>query len=297
MTTAEAPVDQKPTESPLAENAKRLRDASRYLHLGEGAEQCPDRGEYVAGQWVGDGRCENPDHYHAWLRIPNQFQKTEAREKALAAKARRTRLLRTDGTDAYEILESDLLDVMAAAKIGGDKILKDELVAQHRYTDSIEAYHEVTGKAEWETISADRDRLDELERELEDNPDVPPSDELTMLRERVTAYSDEIKAAEKVMQDQHYLELDGLTVDQLIDRVREVRIEMQSMSEFIHVESWWTWLLGAHDTTRNAKGLHRTRKYPHADDLRAEEEEIISALQIAFAELEEPVRARAEGNS
>lgn len=285
------------TEAPLADKAKVLREGATYLHIGPGAAECPDRGEFAGGQWVGDGRCENPDHWHGWLRVTNNFQKSEALEKAQAAQARRQKLLRTDGTDAYEILEAGIDMIRNAAKEGGDTILKDELVAQHRYVDSIEAYHEIHEKEEWDGIDADRERLTEIEADLEDNPEVEPDDETKLLRARVTAYREAIETLQKEMADKHRAELEGMSLDELVNRVREVRIEMQGTAEFVHVNGWWTWLLGVYDTTRNAKGRHRTRKYPTADDLRAEDPEIIDAIREAYEDLEEPVRVRAEGNS
>jgi REP element-mobilizing transposase RayT len=44
------------------------------------------------------GKCTDPDHFHAWIRLPNQFQIRDIAEKAKAAQARKKRMLRDQQT-------------------------------------------------------------------------------------------------------------------------------------------------------------------------------------------------------
>lgn len=296
-TTAEPDIHPAPVP---AEKVRRLIEGSVYLHVDlapdAGAADCPNRGERIDDEWIGDGRCSNPDHYHAWLRIPNQFQRNEVREKALAARARRKRLIETPGTDAYEIFESGLADVRRAVEEGGANIVKDELLGVHRMTDQIDAYQTVTAREEWEHIGDDRARLAELEEQIAETG-VEPDDELVMLRDRCMRYLEQVNAEEAALREPREIEIDTFSAEQLMQRVRDVRLESETLSEFIHAESWNEWLLGTHETTRNAKGHHRTRKYPTAEALHEEAPEVLDELQIAFADLKEPIAVRAEGNS
>src|SRR5262245_8571172 len=68
---------------------------SAWVHIGVGADEC---------EHAQTGNCADPGHFHAWCRLPNQFQHQDIRERALAAKARRIRQLRDPATDGYDVL-------------------------------------------------------------------------------------------------------------------------------------------------------------------------------------------------
>src|SRR5438445_543555 len=81
---------------------KHLFSYSKYVHAGDGAEECEHRE---------DGKCEDAAHFHGWVCLPNSLQHRDILDKARAAKARRRRALRDGGdaqraaTDAYVTLE------------------------------------------------------------------------------------------------------------------------------------------------------------------------------------------------
>ena len=71
---------------------------SDYVHVGRGAEDCEH------GQ---DGLCKDPEHFHAWVCLPNTFQIRDITDKARASKARKVRSLRDTDSDAHEVIEGD----------------------------------------------------------------------------------------------------------------------------------------------------------------------------------------------
>jgi hypothetical protein len=52
--------------------------------------------------------CANPDHFHAWIRLPNKFQHADIHAKALASKARRMRALRDPESDASVVMDAEI---------------------------------------------------------------------------------------------------------------------------------------------------------------------------------------------
>jgi hypothetical protein len=80
--------------------------------------------------------CGNPLHFHAWCRLPNQLQHEDIRERALAAKARRIRQLRDPECDAYQILESDMSELL---RIGDEGLIVDELANKDWWKRQIDA--------------------------------------------------------------------------------------------------------------------------------------------------------------
>src|SRR4051812_30709654 len=96
---AEAPTADEETvpadESPaVAEQSREeLFRWSTWVHVGDGADEC------ALAQAVGDSdyklgkpipTCEDPGHFHAWLRLPNPLQRRDIVDKARAARARKS---------------------------------------------------------------------------------------------------------------------------------------------------------------------------------------------------------------
>src|SRR4051794_11552830 len=93
------PVAQAPTP------VQKLLRYADYVHVGPGADACPE-GE--------KGTCQDPFHFHAYCRMPNQFQHAQIREFGLAAKARRMRQLRDPDADSHQILEAEMENLLRA---------------------------------------------------------------------------------------------------------------------------------------------------------------------------------------
>jgi hypothetical protein len=80
------------------------------------------------------------DHFHAWVRLPNPYQRKDILEKARAARARRMRTLRDPDSDARAIIEDDLA---AIRESGAKDILIDEMIYAQAQEFLVEATREV----------------------------------------------------------------------------------------------------------------------------------------------------------
>src|SRR4051812_16496422 len=132
-----APVEQ----SAVATNAEpsKMFKFAEWVHVGEGASEC----EFVVGEenarHQGQG-CENEDHFHAFCRLPNQFQHRDVVEKATAAKARRIRLLNDRESDAFEVLDSTMRMISATED---RSVVIEELLASTWQPDYLDALTQV----------------------------------------------------------------------------------------------------------------------------------------------------------
>src|SRR3954467_14400079 len=135
--TAPAPADTAANTTPetkptaATQPRKELFRWSDWVHVGDGAEECLHRT---------DGACKNEDHFHAWIRLPNPYQRKDILEKARAARARRMRTLRDTESDARAVIDDDLDTI----RQDGDKgILVDELIYARSQEIAFEATREV----------------------------------------------------------------------------------------------------------------------------------------------------------
>lgn len=282
QSTAEAPpaeeVGTPVTESdPALKTTKQLFRFTEYLNVGEGADDC-------AAETAKLGSCDDPEHFHAWLRIPNPFQHREIREKSLAAKARRMRLLRDPNSDAHEILEADL-DLM---RHGDHEVLVDEIANKEWWRDHMEATKDVEEDERWEHIRRDQERLRELE---EADPEQRPTDEYEELLRHTTAYHQAVEESRSQLQEPRRQALLDKGIDELIDLVRDDRITADATQEFMHVYATWTWLAGTYRSDRSG------RRFGDIQHLQDADEEVIDALKEAFERLEIDHQKAASGNS
>lgn len=251
MTTAtEAP----PTdlETPVASEDEAVKTPaqmfrySTWAHVGPGAEECE-----AIKEEEGTNECSNPLHFHAWCRLPNQFQHREIRERALAAKARKVRQLRDPETDAYAILE-DSLDQLARQGDEAIPLLVEELLGRDWWADYMEAAQDVqevdggTGEdgeeyKPYARIEQDQRRHDELSDLPEDDR---PKDEWDELERHLAAYAAAVKARQEEIVKPKREAMEAKGVNGLIDLVRDQRINSASTEEFMHVYSSWSWLAG-----------------------------------------------------
>lgn len=280
----------------VAAHGMPLLRYSMYLHVGAGAQNCDD-GE--------DGTCGDPLHFHSWLRLPNQFQHNEIREKALAAQARRQRLLRDEDSDARLVLDEELEALRRGDDEQAKKALVYELVNVEGWMDQLEALKEVGELDEYEHVDQDQVRLHELEAEYkrqisdtaaQDVETPEPAEELTKLREHFEAYAVAVEKALNELQAPKFEALNGKELDDLIGLVREQRIEEDGKAEFMHTYSLWTWVYGTYTTKQAQDGKHRTRRFSGADAVKEAEPEVITALQTAFRELESVMGRGPAGN-
>lgn len=240
-------IDAGPAPDTTQEPQEKLYRYSAWIHIGEGADGC---------EQASTGGCEDPQHFHAWCRMPNQIQHEEIRERALAAKARRTRVLRDPQTDAHDALELTL-DELAR---GGDAVkeaLADELLRQQRWTALTEASTDVIEKQDgyepqqpgdegepepikpYEHIVRDKARLEELQA-LE--PDDRPADEFESLTRHAAAFDAEVEVRFHDLYDPQHKALVDRDISGIIDMVRDERIAREANATFMGFYSQEEWL-------------------------------------------------------
>jgi hypothetical protein len=271
-----------------AESGQReLFKWSTYVHVGVGAEGCAN-GE--------NGKCKDPDHFHAWCRIGNQFQMRDITEKATAAKARRVRLLKDPESDARIILESDLDQLRDPALKG---VLIDEIVDRDFQEIYVEAVKEVDDQdanipelededdpdappvKKWATIDQDREEYQRLSALPEDER----GEEFAEIEQRVADYSREIDEARERIMRQKREPLESREIDDLIDIVRRDRIDTQAAEAYLHAFNTWHWFACTYKPVE--KGRPTERVFKDYNQMRFEaDREVIEALQTTFNDLE-----------
>jgi hypothetical protein len=268
----------------------RLFRYSTWVHVGPDAEQC-DEGQ--------GGGCANPLHFHAWCRLPNQFQHREIRLKALAAKASYARRLRDQGTDAYEVLESELDELLRAGDVVRDAIV-DELMSKAWWKEYLEAMKDVRADdtlggddvkgALFEHIEHDQQRLQALSLMAEDDR---PADEFSELQSHVVAYHTAVAARHLERTTPEREALTAQPLADLIDLLRTDRIAAAADDEFAHVYNSWQWVAG----TLTQPGPRGTRVIASVEALQELAPEVVEALQEVFDDLERTsTEVSGEGN-
>jgi hypothetical protein len=234
-------------ETPVAaQTPTQMFRYSGWVHVGPGAADCE-----AINEDEGTNDCSDPRHFHAWCRLPNQFQHREIREKALAAKARKVRQLRDPETDAHAILE-DSLDQLARQGDGAIKVLVEELLGREWWADYMEAAQDVQEREEGDDgegdpirpfahIEKDQERHEELKALPEDER---PKDEFDELGRHLAAYAAAVRERQEEIVAPKRKALEERGVNALLDLVRDQRINAASTDEFMHVYSTWTWLVG-----------------------------------------------------
>lgn len=282
-----------PEQDEAAKTPEQLFRYSGWVHLGPGAEGCE-----AVNENEGQNDCSDPRHFHAWCRLPNQFQHREIREKALAAKARKTRQLRDPESDANAILEENL-DAIAHQGDDALELLVEELVGREWWQDYAEAARDVQEMEEgvdehddpirpFQYVERDEARVDELKAMPESER---PKDEVEELERHLSRYMEALRARQEEIVEPKRQALRDKGVNGLVDLVRDQRVNAAGMDEFMHTYSVWTWLVG---TFRKPGGDHVWPTDPSA--LRDVAPEVIEAIRELFDDLERTERRGLEGN-
>lgn len=273
MATAQQDRNTKDATKPPSE----LFRYSSWVHVGLGAEECEE---------AETGSCGNPLHFHAWCRLPNQLQHEDIRERALAAKARRLRQLRDPETDTYAVLDSDMAELARVADTQG---LVEELLSKEWWKRQIDAMRDVDEQDEFKTIEKDRERLNDL-RGMD--PDARPADEYEELERHMTRYSDAVAARRSELEAPVRDALEAMTRGELIDQIREDRINAEAGAAFMETYSRWEWLAG----TFTAAGPTGRRAFESLEQLVDAAPEVLEALGATFTDLESSLQRGAAGN-
>lgn len=269
-----------PVESPEAQaehspaetrDSSQLFEFSRYVHVGPGADDCPE-GE--------NGQCDNSLHVHMWIRLPNPFQHTSIREKAAAAKARRLRLLRDENSDARTIIEGAIEEMVAH----GDKdALIEEIANKDFLTDHLKATRNVQEEEGFEHIEEDQERLRAL-RNMD--PEQRPEEEYDELERHCTEFVEHVNAERAKLQDPIRESVGEHGLDELVELVREDRIQRDAGAVFNEVYSRWEWFVSCLKPRDPANGLPSERYFASIDQLRDCAPEVYNALDYHFTHLE-----------
>lgn len=274
--------------APIPDQQERLYRFSSWLHVGPGAENCE-----AVNEETGANDCADPLHFHAWCRLPNQFQVREIREQAFAAKARRMRQLRNEGSDANEILEAEL-DVLRRGGEATKAEVIDEIVGKDWWQDYLEAAQTVRevedekGVKTFEHVDRDQERFKELDATPADQRN---ADEFEELQRHLVAYGEAVTAELEKIVAPKKAALESKELSDLVDMIREDRIEGQGSEEFMHTYAMQSWLVG---TLKTRGGESRFKSQA---ELQSAPSEVIAALKETFEDLEQTERGVAQGNS
>jgi hypothetical protein len=268
----------------VAGEVSRMWRWSLSVHIGEGAAECAAEHEDEPGKWVGEP-CGDESHFHAWCRLPNGYQDRDIREKALAAKARRIRELNDQNSDAFVILDQEILTL---ASPENKEHMLDELVGSHWAEDQIEAVDEVEKDERFEHIEQDRQ---ELQRLLAIDPDKRDAEAAERIEEHFDAYIEAIRSKVKELQEPRRAALEDLAIDALANQVRQGRIERAGDEAYNHSHATWTIFIGTRLVTN-----HNTRVFSQLDELMDQAPEVIDSLRDVFGELRLAAHEGAVGN-
>lgn len=258
------------TTAPAREDPFRW---ANYVHVGEGAAQCPDNG---AG-------CSDGRHLHVWLRLPNPFVRDDIREHAMAARARRLRQLRDPDSSTSMVLEGDIEDLRYGAERDGntdgliERVLLRDWAERH-----LRALRDAAAEDDFKHIEADRIRF----RELDAMPsEERPGEEHSELDAHIQAYGkrvDElVEQAEKPVRES----LASHGIDELLDIIRDDYRTAQGNQAFY--DTWLRLCLVAGCYRPAADGKRPTVAcFDRSEELAALTPEEAGELRRAFVELE-----------
>lgn len=292
----EAAVAASHPSEPAALNASqpKMFRYSAYLHVGPGADQCEHRE---------DGECVDPEHFHAWCRLPNKFQHRDLYTKATAAKARRLRQLQDESSDAREVLESEIDAFRGDAHI---ETIIDDLLKAEWAADYVNAVKEVGEREEYEHISADRERFVELGETEAEKPADEQSEEFLELTRHIAAWSKAIADELGNLQEPKRQAMRDMGREQLIDQLRQRRMGQVADQLYLHVYNQWEWFICTMQVKKNTATGRPFERYwqqmgtiedPEPGSMWSESPEVIDALQVAYDELERALQAGVQGNS
>ena len=269
-----APEPEPEQSSAETRNSSQMFEFSTYVHVGPGAKECED-GE--------NGQCQNSAHFHAWIRLPNQFQLSSLNEKREAATARKLRVLRDEESDSRAIIDGELEELRRASDHAAlvEAVASADFVKDHMAAMNAIRTDEERGFA---TIEDDRERLRALEQvPAEDRP----QEEFEELQKQVAAYVDAVNEEREAIQRPLKESLEEKGLDDLIDMIRENRIQVIAREVGDEAYAQWQWYICTLQPKSPEKpGYPQERIYGSIDHLKAAAPEIIAALRDGFLEIE-----------
>lgn len=291
-------------EDPVADRAAGVRmfKYSDWVHVGEGAVECELAGagkcqslDEATGKVVNIAQvCDDPEHFHAYTRLPNKFQQKDIYDKAMAAKSRRMRSMRDTESDAFHVLEAEIDEMRHVI----DDVLIDELIAKDWAEDYLSAVRDVDEVEEFEHIAQDREKYQAETPEWKDKPEEEWPSEYADLHRHINAYVDAITAKVKENQEPKREAIAAKGHDGIVDLLRDDRIERAGIDQFAHVTAEWTWFVGTLFVQPDAV-MRRpyTRRFTSLEEMHGQSPEVIDALKLSYDALELALRRASGGNS
>lgn len=254
----------------------------RWVHRGVGAAECEHKT---------DGKCADDEHFHALCRLPTPFQIRDITEKAAAAKARRLRMLRDPDSDARVILEDEL----DGLKFVDKELLADELLDEQFTEHYVEAVklvddlddpdHVPEGEEPIRKLYANIDQDREEYIRQRDLPEEQRGDDFAELEKTYAAYSKAIEEEMERLAKPRRDHLLSLTLEELIEQIRQRRMEAQGYEAHLHTFNMWQMYVCTYKPT--GKGIPRERVWPTLEDMKYNEDGgVILEVRQAFEDLE-----------
>lgn len=266
---AEQPVPLEESQAVLP--VAKLFRYSDYIDVGEDAEDC-EQGH--------TGRCTDERHFHAWVRVPNQFQHEAITLKARAARARVQRALRDPEADINQILEADILDLQERSE--PEDIIK-ALLDVDLLQDRLGAMRELEGDEEgpFAHRTEDIERRRELDQLPEDDDTTAEKEQLDRESERyVAAVEEQIELIRRPKHDA----LAQLDMNALMERWRDERIKADGNNAFQSAYQRYAWF--SCTLKPCASGHPQDRVFKELKDLDMAASEVLTALGSTFRSLE-----------
>lgn len=284
--TVEVPAEPTPSFDGRAEATRttpELFQWSTYVHAGAGAEKC-EHGK--------DGQCQDPEHFHCWLRLPNPFQANDIGEKARAARARRRRALQDKDSDAHLVLEEEIQSWLLAddawevllTRIADRRLIQEQADIRREMDDTDQFEHYASDLEEFQRLSA----LPEGERD---------EDEYQQLVAHTTAYAEEFEKRSRAFHEKEMAYLRNLPQQDVLKLERRYRIDEIATEQFLNTYYQWAYYVCALKPVGDGFPSERVFKSP--EDLRTAPPEVAQALRDTYRGLEGRTIARgdAAGNS
>lgn len=294
VATAEAPTE--PEHSPAeTAQAKKLNNGSEYIHVGPGASECEciqtvERGGVEMR--IPDGSCTNPEHVHAWCRLPNQFERQDLQTQAAAAAARKRKSLMDPDSNSRVILDGELEGILHR---GDRDVLVSEIVGLHFLEDHMAALEEVEHEhPEFEHIDADKERLRVLEAMPEEER---PEEEFTTLRKTIAEHTRLVNVAREENERPRREALADKTIEQLIDIVRDQRIDNHANTAHSEEYAKWVWYICAMKPKALDKpGFPNERLFASIQDFLHGPPELLEVIAETMTRLEREGQANLKGS-
>lgn len=238
--------------------------------------------------------------FHAFCRLPNDFQHKDIREKAMAAKARKRRQLRHPDTDAYDALEGDMEQIAEGGEAARQNLVF-ELLMLDVHRDRTRAVAELAEDEEWQHTRQDQERFRSLSEMDEGERN---EDEWQEIIEHLGKYAEAVNAKVAELQEPRKQALEGLDLPDLIDKVRDMRVDAEARRAFNDTYAFWQMYVGTLKIPANfdpdeitSETLPRERMFATEADLRDADSLVVSCLQSVFDELEGGLSTLTSGNS